>query len=99
MDRNSSDGNELTPPVPRGGLGVALRRYFITGLATLFPVVVTLWLMWQIFRFADGILGRWLSELLGFQMPGLGLVATILVVLFVGVASIHFFGRVLFQAL
>ena len=85
--------------MPRVGFGGALRRYFITGLATLFPVVVTLWLMWQIFLFADGILGRWLSELLGFQVPGLGLVATILVVLIVGVVSIHFFGRVLFQTL
>ena len=75
-------------------MGQVLRRYFVTGLATLFPVTVTALLVWQIFKLADGLLGR----ALGFQIPGLGLVLTILVILVVGVISVHFFGRVLFQA-
>jgi uncharacterized membrane protein len=73
----------------------ALRRYFVTGLATLFPVAVTIWLLVQIFKFADGLLGK----ALGFQIPGLGLLVTILVILAVGVLSIHFFGRLLFRTL
>ncbi len=75
--------------------GQIFRRYFVTGLATLFPVVVTLLLVWQIFRFVDGFLGR----LFRFQIPGLGVVVTVLVILLVGVLSVHFFGRVLFQAI
>lgn len=78
------------PPV---SFGQAFRRYFVTGLATLFPLVVTLWLVVQIFQFADGFLGN----ALGFQLPGLGLAVTLLVILLVGVLSVHFFGRVLFQ--
>lgn len=70
-----------------------LRRYFVTGLATLFPVALTLLLLVQIFKFVDGFLGK----ALGFQIPGLGLLVTIVVVLLVGVLSIHFFGRVLFR--
>lgn len=77
------------------GFGQALRRYFVAGLATLFPVTVTIFLVWQIFKFADGFLGN----LLGFQLPGLGLVVTILVILVIGVLSIHFFGRVLFRTI
>jgi uncharacterized membrane protein len=87
-----------SPPPNRGTLSVrlgqALRRYFVTGLATLLPVVVTVWLVWQIFKLADGFLG----DRLGLPIPGLGLVVTVLVVLVVGVISIHF-GRVAFRTL
>lgn len=75
--------------------GHALRRYFVTGLATLFPVTVTIFLVWQIFRFSDGPL----RSLLGVEMPGLGLLITVLVILLVGVLSVHFFGRVLFRTI
>lgn len=67
----------------------------MTGLATLFPVIVTILLLWQIFKFTDGLLGR----ALGFQIPGVGLVVTLLVIMLVGILSVHFFGRVLFQTL
>lgn len=73
--------------------GRAIRRYFLTGLATLFPVVVTLVLVWQIFKIADGLLGQYF----GSPIPGLGLVVTLLVIVLVGVFSVHFFGRVVFQ--
>ena len=75
--------------------GRVLRRYFVTGLATLFPVAVTLWLVVVIFRMADRFLGRWL----GFQIPGLGLIVTILLIMGVGVFSVHFFGRAAFLTL
>ncbi|MBI2104456.1 MAG: DUF502 domain-containing protein [Candidatus Omnitrophica bacterium] len=76
-------------------VGQALRRYFVTGLAALVPVAVTIWLVVKVFQFADGFLGR----ALGFQLPGLGLVVTLLVILAVGVLSIHFFGRVAFRTI
>ena len=96
MTRKSSRNREFTTSSRSSSrIGQAIRRYFVTGLATLFPVAVTLFLVWHIFKFADGLLGN----LLGFQIPGLGLVVTILVILGVGVFSIHFFGRVFFQAI
>ena len=83
------------PPVLSASVrfGRAIRRYFLTGLATLFPVVVTLVLVWQIFKIADGLLGQYF----GSPIPGLGLVVTLLVIVLVGVFSVHFFGRVVFQ--
>ena len=75
--------------------GRALRRYFVTGLATLFPVAVTLWLVVLIFQMADRFLGRWL----GLQVPGLGLVATLALIVVVGIFSVHFFGRAVFLTL
>lgn len=75
--------------------GQAARRYFVAGVATLFPVTVTVFLIWQIFKFTDGFLGR----SLGFQIPGLGLLVTVLIILAVGVLSVHFFGRVMFRTI
>lgn len=83
----------VQPPSPRvsSRFGQALRRYFVAGLATLFPVAVTLWLLFKIFMIADGLLGR------HFKIPGLGLLVTICVILMVGVFSVHFFGHVVFR--
>ena len=85
-------GAPATPPSSPARRSQALKRYFVTGLATLFPVAVTLWLVLKIFKFADGLLGQYL----GLRIPGLGLVVTLLIILIVGVLSVHFFGRVLF---
>lgn len=72
-----------------------LKRYFVTGLATLFPVTVTLWLVWKIFLFADGLLGKYLPS----QIPGLGLLVTVLVILLVGIFTVHLFGRLFFRTI
>jgi uncharacterized membrane protein len=84
-------------------LTTRLRRYFFTGLATLFPAIVTVYLLLVVFRFADGLLGRyinryWLSTY-GYEIPGLGLVMTVILILAAGVVSSHVFGRMLFRGL
>ena len=76
-------------------MGRALRRYFVTGLATLFPGAVTLYLLLAIFRFSDGLLGRYL----GSKIPGLGLILTLLITLAVGVLSTHLIGRLVFPTI
>lgn len=73
--------------------GQAFRRYFVTGLATIFPVAVTIWVVVRILQFADQLLGRHLP----LPIPGLGLLATILLITLVGVFSIHLFGRFVLQ--
>ncbi len=95
MTRQPTSAKPLTSPPARLQLSQALRRYFVTGLATLFPMTVTVWLLAKIFQLSDRLLGQYL----GFQIPGLGLLITVLIILAVGVLSIHFFGRALFQTL
>ena len=95
MGRTSSQQQGLGSPSFSIRLGQALRRYFVAGLATLFPVAVTLWLVVVIFNLADGFVG----DRLKIQIPGLGLLITIIVILLVGVLSVHFFGRVLFRTI
>ena len=94
MARTPSGGDANIPSKPVR-IGQAFRRYFVTGLATLFPVTVTIWLVVKIFQFADGPMRGWLK----FEIPGLGLLVTVLVILLVGVLVVHFFGRVLVRTL
>lgn len=54
-----------------------LRKYFITGLAVVVPVFLTVYVLIVLFRFTDNILGRFLNvysrNALGFNIPGLGI--------------------------
>lgn len=90
------------PKTPKAlTVGARLRRYFFSGLATLFPIVVTLYLLIVVFQFVDGLLGRYINRILlktyGYEIPGLGLLITLLVVLLVGMLSRYFFGQWMFR--
>ena len=80
-----------------------LRHYFFTGLATLFPAMVTLYLLLFLFNFVDGILGKYINaywqRAYGYEIPGLGLVITILLILLAGWLSSHFFGQWMFRSI
>ena len=70
----------------------SLRRYFVAGLAALFPVTVTLYLVVALFRFSE----KWADRLFGFSIPGLGLLITVLIILAVGYFSTRVAGRLVF---
>lgn len=74
-----------------------LRRYFITGLIFLLPLIVTIYILVIIFKFADGLLGKYINnyllDTLGYTIPGLGLLLTILLILLAGVFAANFIGK------
>ena len=51
----------------------------------------------MVFQFADGLLGRFINrywqEAYGYEIPGLGLMMTVLLVMLAGVLSSHFFSQ------
>jgi uncharacterized membrane protein len=57
------------------------------------PVIATFLALQFLFRWLDGILGPWIAELLGRRVPGLGLVATILLILLMGIVAKNILGR------
>ena len=73
----------------------SVRRYFVAGLAALFPVTVTLYLVMALFRFSEG----WAHRLFGFTVPGIGLLITVTIILVVGYLSTHVIGRLIFPAI
>lgn len=71
----------------------ALQRKFLAGLVVVVPVVVTILAVRFLFSNVDGILGSWISRIVGFDIPGLGLVATLVLVLLAGVVATNLVGR------
>ena len=78
-----------------------IRHYFATGLLITLPVFFTLYLLFIILRFIDGLWGKvinfYLKKYLGFSMPGLGLILAIITVIVVGFVATNFFGKRLFR--
>ncbi|MFH1640459.1 MAG: DUF502 domain-containing protein [Candidatus Omnitrophota bacterium] len=80
-----------------------LRRYFITGLLVILPLFVTLYFIFIIFRFIDGLWGNfidpYIKEELGFSLPGVGLILGILTITAIGFFTSHFFSKKIFSSL
>ena len=75
-----------------------MRKYFITGLLVLVPLVITLWVLNIIIGTLDQSLlllpPQWRPELLlGFNLPGVGTVLTLLIIFITGVVTRNFVGN------
>lgn len=60
------------------------RRYLLQGLVVIGPLGVTAWVLYSLFLWVDGIIGRWLTPVLGWSVPGAGAVLLLLLLLLVG---------------
>jgi len=79
------------------------QRFFATsliaGLIVLLPIVATVYVVTAILRFSDTFLFKFLppearpDALLGFNLPGLGILMTVGIVLLAGVGARFYFGR------
>jgi uncharacterized membrane protein len=69
-----------------------VRRYYFTGLLVLAPTAVTLWVVWTLFSFFDGILGRSLRAR-GISVFGLGFVLLNVLLLWLGWLATKLLGR------
>lgn len=75
-----------------------LKRYFITGLLILVPLVITLWVLNLIIGVMDQSLlllpPEWRPDAwLGFRLPGLGVILTVAIILVTGVLAANILGR------
>ncbi len=69
------------------------RRYLITGLIVIAPIGVTAYILVWLFQRLDPILGRFLPAFGFRQIPGLGLLALVAILVLVGFASQRAVGR------
>jgi uncharacterized membrane protein len=79
-----------------------VKRYFITGLLVLVPLVITVWVLKSLIGFMDQSLlllpMQWRPETqFGFYIPGLGTLLTLLIVLVTGLVATNFFGKRIIQ--
>ncbi len=75
-----------------------IKRYFVTGLLIWIPLAITAWVTLLITRMADQSL-RLLPEtmqphrLIGFDLPGTGIIVTLLVIFVTGLFAANFIGQ------
>ena len=75
------------------GIRRQLQIKFVTGLLVIVPLAVTVWTFWELFNFVDGLLAPVVADRLGRHVPGVGLLAAILLVLLMGVFATNVVGR------
>ncbi len=81
------------------GFGTLFRRYFVSGLLVLIPIIGTLWILKVLILYADGLFTGLLPKrfqpeaIFGRSIPGIGLLITVGLVLLVGVLTRMYIGR------
>jgi uncharacterized membrane protein len=83
------------PPVARTWsrqLTRTLQRIFLSGVLVVVPVTVTVYVLYALFRWVDGLLSPLFLKYLGYSIPGMGLMATVLIVFLIGVVARNVIG-------
>jgi uncharacterized membrane protein len=75
-----------------------MKKYFITGLLIWIPLVITIWVLKLVVDMLDQTLlllppGLRTESWLGFHMPGMGVLLTLLIVLLSGVVTANLIGQ------
>ena len=78
-----------------------LRRYFITGILVVTPIVLTIFLFWKIFKGLDSVALNALNGILVFfnqqpyygKIPGLGIIVLIIGILLAGMIARNYLGN------
>ncbi|HKA23370.1 MAG TPA: DUF502 domain-containing protein [Candidatus Eisenbacteria bacterium] len=87
-------------PVEPLGFWARMRAYLLGGLLVLGPTALSVWVLWRLFVWIDGLLGKYLrfSWLEYRQIPGLGLIAMLILLLVSGWMASLFAGFTLVRA-
>lgn len=64
-----------------------LTKYFLQGLLYVAPLGITVYIIYAIFTFVDSLLKSTLHKLLGVDIPGLGLIVIVLLIILIGLAG------------
>jgi len=70
-----------------------LRSYFLSGILVVVPIVITIFVVKAIFTFLDELLLPYLMPQLGYWIPGIGILITIVGIYLVGILVTNFIGR------
>lgn len=73
-----------------------LRRFFVGGLLVIIPIIATFIVLRFLFRSLDSFLGPPLQKLIGYQIPGIGILATLLLIFLAGFLTSNVVGSRLY---
>ncbi len=66
------------------GFTRSIANYFFQGLLYIGPVAITVYAIYVLFVWVDGLLDQYLEKFLGLSIPGLGLLTVLAIILLVG---------------
>lgn len=75
-----------------------IKKQFLAGLLVTVPLIVTYLVLKMVFQALDGLLDPLVYKLVGYNIPGLGAVVTILLVLLAGILATNYIGAKLIGA-
>ncbi len=81
-----------------GSIAALIRNRFISGLLIIVPLVISYQVIIFLFTKLDNILSPIVSRYLAYQVPGLGIAVTLLIILLVGFLAHSVIGSRLFRA-
>lgn len=70
-----------------------IERWFLSGIAVVLPVAVTIFVLIWLFNLLDGILNNFIKRIFNIDIPGLGLLALIIIIFLVGMFTSNFIGK------
>jgi len=70
----------------------AIKRTFFTGLVVVIPILITAFALYWLFRILDGFLSPIIDQILGREIPGLGILSEIVIIFLVGVVATNVLG-------
>ena len=74
-----------------------LKRYFVSGVLVVVPLILTYLVLKFLFETIDGILQPVIHKLLGYFVPGLGIVVTLLIIFLAGILSRNYVGTRIYK--
>ena len=85
-----------------GGIFSHLKAVLLTGILILTPSALTLWVLFKLFSFADSIINilpdNWQPKVIvGFDIPGLGIVFSMILLYIAGLGVRYYIGRRLIE--
>ena len=72
---------------------VKIGRQFLTGIIVFIPVGLAIWLFVWVFRFIDSFAQPALVRVLGYEVPGFGVVIAGIIIYVIGVIALSFIGK------
>ncbi|GAB6184095.1 DUF502 domain-containing protein [Thermodesulfovibrio hydrogeniphilus] len=69
------------------------KRKFIAGLIVTIPIAISIFILVQLFKIVDGLLGPIYDYIFGRHIAGLGFITALLIVFVVGIVSTNVFGK------
>src|SRR3990172_7246185 len=67
-----------------------IRRQFLSGLLVIVPIILTFIILRFLFRTVDSLLSPLIIEIIGVEIPGLGILATIVIIFIAGIFYTYF---------